>query len=58
MPKYHLMHLGVTLSSLVLGEVGGLDDGGIDQRALLHHDASVTKPLVDGFKELAGQLMQ
>ena len=47
-----LMHLGVTLSACSCG-IGGLDDGGIDQRALLHHDASVTKPLVDGVEELA-----
>lgn len=56
-PFLGLMHLAVTLSTLIFGGVGGFDDGGIDQRALLHHNASVTKPLVDGFKELAGQLM-
>ncbi len=35
----------------------GFDDGGVDQRALLHHDASVTEPLVDGLEELACQLV-
>ena len=29
-------------------EPGAIDDGGIDQRALFHHDASFKKPLVDG----------
>lgn len=51
------MHLGVTLSTLVFGGVGGFDDGGIDQRALLHHDTSVTEPQVDGVEELAYQLV-
>lgn len=36
----------------------GFGDGGIDLRALLHHGANIKKPLVDGFKDLAGQLMQ
>ena len=54
-----LMHLGVTLFTLVLGGVGGFDDGGIDQRALqLHHDACVTEPLVDSIEELACQLVE
>ena len=47
---FGLVHLGVRLSTLVLGGVGALDDSGIDQRALLHHDASVGKPLVDGIE--------
>jgi hypothetical protein len=42
-----LVYLGVTLSTLVFGGARGLNDGGIDQRALFHHDASFKKPLVD-----------
>ncbi|MNN44734.1 hypothetical protein D3C76_867160 [compost metagenome] len=52
-----LMHLGVTLSTLVFGGAGGFDDGGIDQCALLHHDTRITEPLVDGLEELACQLV-
>lgn len=52
------MHLGVTLSTLFFNRVGGFDDGGVDQRALLHHDASLVEPQVDGVEDLTGQLVQ
>lgn len=55
---FGLVHLGVTLLTLVLGGAGGLDDGGIDQRALRHHDAGLREPLVDGIEELARQLVR
>lgn len=52
-----LVHLAVTLSTLVFGGVGGFDDSGIGQRALLHHNTRVTELLVNGVEELADQLV-
>jgi len=53
-----LMHLGVALLGFVFGRAGSLNDGGIDQRPLLHHDAGLREPMVEGLEELARQLVQ
>lgn len=52
-----LVHLGVALLALVFGRTGGLDDSGINQGPLSHHDAGVREPLIDGLEELASQLV-
>ncbi len=44
------------LFTLVFGGAEGLDDGDIDQRILLHHDACFRDPLVYGVEGLACQL--
>ena len=36
-------------------QIGGcLNDGGIDQGALSHHDACFGQPAIDGLEQLAG----
>ncbi len=52
-----LMHLRIALLLFVLGRAGCLNDGGIDQGALSHHDACFGQPAIDGLEQLAGQLM-
>ena len=52
-----LMHLGPRSPRLFLVELGASMMVASEQRALLHYDTRVTKPLVEGVKELAGQLM-
>ncbi len=52
-----LMHLRIALLLFVLGRAGSLNDGGIDQGALSHHDACFGQPAIDGHEQLAGQLM-
>ena len=42
-----LMHLRIALLLFVLGGAGSLNDGGIDQGALSHHDTCLGQPLVD-----------
>ena len=51
------MHLRIALLLFVLGRAGSLNDGGIDQGALSHHDACFGQPAIDGLEQLAGQLM-
>ena len=45
-----LMPLWVTLIVFILSGARGFDYGGIDQRSLRHHDATVRQPLVNGFE--------
>ena len=52
-----LVHLRIALLLFVLGRAGCLNDGGIDQRCLGHHDACFGQPTIDGLEQLAGQLM-
>lgn len=52
-----LMHLRIALLLFVLGRAGCLNDGGIHQSALGHHDACFGQPAIDGLEQLTGQLM-
>ncbi|MCH6941203.1 hypothetical protein BED23_21835 [Escherichia coli] len=50
-------HLRIALLLFVLGRAGCLNDGGIHQSALGHHDACFGQPAIDGLEQLTGQLM-
>ncbi len=52
-----LMHLRIALLLFVLGRAGCLNDGGIHQSALGHHDACFGQPAIDVLEQLTGQLM-
>ncbi len=52
-----LMHLRIALLLFVLGRAGCLNDGGIHQGALSHHDACFGQPAIEGLEQLAGQLL-
>lgn len=51
------MHFRVTLARNVLGRARGCDDGGIDHCAALQHQAIGSEHVVDGVKELLGQIV-
>ncbi len=46
-----LMHLRIALLLFVLGRAGCLNDGGIHQSALGHHDACFGQPAIDGLDD-------
>ena len=52
-----LMHLGITLSLLALGQAGGMNDGGIDDGALAQGQAFFLQITVDYREDRRGQLM-
>ena len=52
-----LVHLGVTLTGTFLGGAGGCDQGGIDHRARLEHQALGGQGGVDGAQQLQAKVM-
>jgi len=49
-----ILRIGLLL--FILGGAGHLNDGGILQGALCHHDIRFCQPVIDGLEQLAGQL--
>ncbi len=53
-----LTHLLIEFQDKIFrGRAGCLNDGGIHQSALGHHDACFGQPAIDGLEQLTGQLM-
>ena len=52
-----LMHFGITLSLLVLGRAGGMNDGGIDDGALAQGHVFVFQITIDDREDRRCQLM-